>query len=76
MGTDLIVIVVVLEFAVEFMFEVVRLLEDILFFKATRDKSSIVALRVNEVLRAGEDPSWRLADDGILDRRLLVGDVV
>lgn len=46
-----------------------------LFFMATRDMSSMVALRVREVLRVGDEVSIRFAEDGILERRLLVGDV-
>lgn len=51
------------------------MLEDMLFFMATREMSSIVVLRVKEILRVGEETSWRFAEDGIFERRRLVGDV-
>jgi len=52
------------------------LVDIMLFFMATRDMSSVVVLRVKEVLRVGEEVVSRRFDvDGGLEIRRLLGDV-
>jgi len=52
------------------------LVDIMLFFMATRDMSSVVVLRVSEVLRVGEEVVSRRFDvDGGLEIRRLLGDV-